>query len=87
MNFSDYSGHTGPRAEEVVAEVYRQLSALREEGRIARRLVICPDLWTRIIEYRKKLGTLESSLPDYLNEDSLFGLEIWYGRKTEVRVE
>ena len=71
----------------MVAEVYRQLNLARQNGLPARRLVICPELWALVIDYRKRLGTLESGLPDYLGEDSLFGLEIWYGNKKEIRVE
>ncbi len=81
------SNNPNLRAEEVVAEVYRQLSIAREQGSSVRRLVICPELWARVNEYRKGLGILESALPDYLNEDSLFGLEIWYGKEAEIRVE
>ena len=75
------------RPEEIIAEVYRQIRAIRETGKKPRRIVICRRLWLCIEDYRRSLGSLSGPLPDYLSEDRLFGIEIWYGTTGEIRVE
>ncbi len=75
------------RAEEIIAEVYRQLSAARERGMKPDRVIMLSSSWTFIKEYRRSLGIVDGPMPDYLSDDSLFGLEIWYGNEPEIRVE
>ena len=77
----------GPRAEEVIAEVYRQIRLIRESGGKPRKAVMPAALWNRVEEYRRMLGPMEGPVPDYLSEEGLFGLEIWYGDDPDIRVE
>lgn len=83
----DSTDNIQPRPEELIAETYRQILAFRETGRIPERIVMSRSLWSIVDDYRKKLGILEGPLPDYLSEEGLFGLEIWYGDSLEIRVE
>lgn len=76
-----------PRAEAVIAEVYRQIRQIREAGGEARRIVMPAALWNLVDEYRRILGPMEGPVPDYLGNDSLFGLDIWYGDAPDIRVE
>jgi hypothetical protein len=67
------------RPEEVIAEVYRQVKAVRDTGHEPERIVMSRLEWSMVEDYRRKLGVIQGPVPDYLSEDSLFGLEIWYG--------
>lgn len=75
------------RAEEIVAEVYRQILESRDAGGDPRRIVMNRQQWETVDAYRRRLGILEGPFPDYLSEEGLFGLEIWYGDGPEIRVE
>lgn len=75
------------RAEEIVAEVYRQILGYREAGRDPKRVVMNRQQWETVDAWRSRLGVLDGAFPDYLSEDGLFGLEIWYGDGPEIRVE
>jgi len=74
------------RAEELIVEVYRQLLEARSRGVKPRKVVMSPACWASIEGYRRSLGVLNAPLPDYLSKDGLFGLEIWYGDKSGIRV-
>lgn len=75
------------RAEEIIAETYRQIRVSREEGNIPARVVMSHELWDSVVEYQRGLGVIAGPVPDYLSENSLFGLEIWYGSNPGIRVE
>ncbi len=75
------------RAEEIIAEVYRLVREAREQGIKPVKVVMTPSLWTSVEEYRRSLGIIAGPVPDYLSEDGLFGLEIWYGSDPGIRVE
>jgi len=75
------------RPEELIAEVYRQLRIAREQGLKPEKVIMNPSLWAGIAEYRQSLGLIAGPVPDYLSEDGLFGLEIWYDNDPGIRVE
>ena len=75
------------RAEEIIAETYKQVLEAREKGRTPDRVVMNRELWLRVVDYRRSLGIIAGPVPDYLSEDGLFGLEIWYGNGPGIRVE
>jgi hypothetical protein len=75
------------RAEEIIAETYKQVLEAREKGQTPDRVVMNRELWLRIVDYRRSLGVIAGPVPDYLSEDGLFGLEIWYGNGPGIRVE
>lgn len=76
-----------PRAEELIAEVYRQIIRHRENGRQPTKILMSPAKWEIINRYRLSLGSLSGPLPDYLAENTLFGLEIWYDDGEKIQVE
>jgi tetratricopeptide (TPR) repeat protein len=80
-------GNGPPRAEELIAEVYRQLSQMRNRGEVPEKVILKAELWNVIQDYRRSLGVVTGPVPDYLTEDGLFGLEIWYGDQPGIRVE
>jgi tetratricopeptide (TPR) repeat protein len=89
---SDTSGPAAPeqppqRAEELIAEAYRQILELREKGTVPARVIMNGRTWEIIRNYRRSLGVLSGPVPDYLSEDELFGVEIWYGDSPGIRVE
>ena len=65
------------RAEEIIAEVYRQKKDLAESGGEARGVTMSMAQWRMLRDYRARLGDPPGDMPDYLQEDSLFGLEIF----------
>ena len=75
------------RAEEIIAEVYRQIVRAREQGIKPGKVTMPPSLWKKVSRYRESLGILDGPNPDYLSENGLFGLEIWYGNNPDIRVE
>jgi hypothetical protein len=75
------------RAEEIIAETYKQVLEAREKGRTPDKVVMNRELWLRVVDYRRSLGVIAGPVPDYLSEDGLFGLEIWYGNGPGIRVE
>ena len=75
------------RAEEIIAETYKQVLEAREKGRTPGKVVMNRELWLRVVDYRRSLGVIAGPVPDYLSEDGLFGLEIWYGNGPGIRVE
>jgi len=85
MTFSGLEN--GARAEEIIAEVYRQVREARDQGRQPRRIVMNRSRWDRIQEYRSGLGVIQGPVPDYLSDEGLFGLEVWYADGPDIRVE
>jgi len=75
------------RAEEIIAEVYRQILDARSRGMNPEKVLMPPSLWKRVEQYRENLGIIDGPHPDYLSEESLFGLEIWYSDNPEICVK
>lgn len=75
------------RAEEIIVDVYRQITEIQSRGRQPEKVIMLPELWQLVNNYRQSLGIIDGPHPDYLSEDTLFGLEIWYGNNPGIRVE
>lgn len=75
------------RAEEIIAEVYRQITYIRSKKQKPKRIILKKSLWDTVMAYRMTLGDLPADIPDYIAEDKLFGLDIWYDSGEEIRVE
>ena len=80
-------GQRTVRAEELIAETYKQILAIQESGGRPERLIMNSSLWKIIEDYRRSLGVIHGPILDYLSEDRLFGLEIWYAETPGIRVE
>ncbi len=74
------------RAEELIAEVYRQVRQLRSAGEAPGRVLMHPAQWEAISRYRQSVGTVSGPVPDYLAENDIFGLEIWYHESWTILV-
>ncbi len=75
-----------PRAEALIAEIYRQILQKRENCEKPEKVLIHAQLWEIINQYRQNLGTLSGPLPDYLAENEIFGLEVWYQEERKIKV-
>ena len=74
------------RPEELIIEVYRQKIERTEAGLSASQVVMSQKTWRQICIYHTSLGKLKGSLPDYINNDSLFGLEVMLDNREGVKV-
>jgi hypothetical protein len=74
------------RPEELIVEVYRQKTERTAAGLSATQVVMSQKTWRTIRTYHASLGTLNGNLPDYINKDSLFGLEIMLDNREGVKV-
>ena len=72
MNSQLYSGE--PRAEELIAEIYRQLVEQRLLGRIPEKVCLPITYIRRLRIYRALMGGLVRFDLDYLEDNSIFGL-------------
>jgi hypothetical protein len=65
------------RAEEIIAEIWRQIGKIRKDGGRPGRVVLSPEHYTLVQNYRAGLGTLENPEQDYISRHSLFNLTIY----------
>ena len=77
----------GQRAEECVAEVYRQLLEKQKAGSVPVRVIMSSHQYKSLQSWHKSLGAVQGSVPDYISENRLFGLEILIGSEDILRVE
>jgi hypothetical protein len=76
-----------PRAEELIAEIFRQKRLLEAAGAVPSRVRL-PLIWIRRIRvYRLLLGPLPDAEFDYLQTNSLFGLEFVLDNLEKIIVE
>jgi len=75
------------RAEECVAEVYRQLLEQQKTGSVPVRVIMTMDQYKSLQSWHKSLGAIQGTVPDYISENSLFGLEILIDSEDLLRVE
>ncbi|MBF9017399.1 hypothetical protein [Oceanispirochaeta sp. M2] len=65
------------RAEELVAEIYRQKIELQKDGANPKQLILNMDAWRHIRAWHLARGIMEKAPHmDYITEDSIFDLEI-----------
>lgn len=64
------------RAEELVAEIYRQKNELQTNGKYPKTVVMNSSSYNTIQDWHKTLGTLEGTIPDYISKETIFGLDI-----------
>lgn len=63
--------------EQVIAEIYGRISAVREAGRVVTGIVLPPDVYRSVQAYRAERGEVSAGLPDYLGKYELFGVPIY----------
>ena len=74
------------KAAELIAEIYKQRQEAVRAGKAPRCVVITPDAYDAIQEYRKTLGDLENSSADYMDKYTIFGLEFFIEPDSPCRV-
>jgi hypothetical protein len=74
------------RPEELIAEIYRQKIERQAAGLSGTQVIMSLTTWRIIRAWHLSLGQLESSLPDYIGEDHIFGLEVMIDNREGVKV-
>ena len=64
------------RPEEIIAEVYRQMRCKREQGENPCAVLMNPDQYQLLNFYRRFRGRPADDRLEYLQQYSIFGLEI-----------
>jgi hypothetical protein len=65
------------RAEEIIADIWRQIRDLHERGLKPDSVVLSPSIYRLIQAYRAGLGDLEEPGKDYLTRYAIFGLPVF----------
>ncbi|KGE73837.1 hypothetical protein [Spirochaeta lutea] len=81
------NGRTPDDPRELIAEVYRQILALRESGTEPTRVLMPGSQFRQLQWYRWFLGESRAAVPDYLGEFELFSLPIYTSDIDKVTVE
>ena len=64
------------RAEELVAEIYRQKLEVQSRGGNPAKVLMPPDAWEHIRAWHISLGVMEKAPHmDYISEKAIFGLD------------
>ena len=74
------------RAEEIIATVFKQKRALMEAGRTPEKVVMSKSNYDMLEDYRRKLPPYPQGIPDYITQDSLFGLAIYIDNDHDCKV-
>jgi len=65
------------RAEELVAEIYRQKRVLQESGEHPDTVILSLEAWRHIRAWHLALGVMENSPhKDYIGEDTIFDMTV-----------
>ena len=74
------------RAEEIIAEIYRQKRELLDKGIKPDKVVFSMDIYRILKRYRELLGVIEGPVPDYLQQETVFGLTVCIDSDTDIKV-
>ena len=74
------------RPEELIVEIYRQKTERLEAGLSGSQVIMSMETWRIIKAYHASLGILKGNLPDYINEDAIFGLSVMIDNREGVKV-
>lgn len=75
-----------PRAEAIIAEIYRQLKEFQEAGKSPTSVVMSMDQYRKIQRYHASLGETPAPAFDYISKYSVMGLSILIDNDSELRV-
>lgn len=75
-----------PRAEELIAEIYRQLSELRSSGKVPQRVLLPIAYIRRLRIYHALVGAANIDKSEYLAHDSIFGLDFFVHESNTIIV-
>ena len=74
-------------AQELIAGIYGQLCSLRDAKKEATAIVLPPDTYRLLQEYRNNLGEVPAGLPDYLGRYDLFGIPLYTDQGTNIVIK
>jgi len=75
------------RAEELVAEIYRQKLEVQDSGGSPRQVIMSMDAWRHIRAWHLSRGVMEQAPHmDYISDDSIFGLEVLIDQVPSLKV-
>lgn len=77
---------TEPRAEEIIAEAFRQKTLAVREGQTVTGVVLSRANYDRIQQYHARLGELSGEVEDYIGKYTLFGMQIYIDNSEFCRV-
>ena len=75
-----------PRAEALIAEIYRQFRELQDRGRSPGSVVMSMDQYRNIQRYHASLGETPAPAFDYISKYSILGLPVLIDNDSELRV-
>jgi hypothetical protein len=71
-------------AQELIATVYGRIRQLREEGKEATAIILPPEQYRVLQEYRGRIGDVPEGFPDYLGKYDLFGIPLYTDQRESV---
>ena len=75
------------RPEAIILEIYRQKQQCIEAGLQPEKVVLPMKMHRMIRWYHELLGNIDGPVPDYLQKESIFGLEICIDNDSEIVVQ
>jgi len=75
-----------PRAEALIAEIYRLKSEFCAQGKFPAFVVLPMAYIVRLRLYQQLIGKLEHQIQDYMNYHSIFGLEFMVGSSNTIEL-
>jgi acyl-CoA-binding protein len=65
------------RAEELIAEIYRQKTELQNEGKKPHQVIMSMEAWRHIRAWHLARGVMEQAAHmDYIGEDRIFEMDV-----------
>ncbi len=71
-------------AHEVIATVYGRIRELRDDGKEAVAIILPPQQYRVLQEYRRRIGDVPEGLPDYLGKYDLFGIPLYTDQRESI---
>ncbi|OQY33018.1 MAG: hypothetical protein B6241_09270 [Spirochaetaceae bacterium 4572_59] len=76
------------RAEELVAEIYRQKLDIQNQGGKPSIVLMSPEAWDQINAWHISLGVMvQAPHMDYITENSIFGLSLEIEKSSALTVQ
>lgn len=75
------------RAEEIIAEIWKQIGEIRARNGRPGRVVLSPDCYQLVQQYRAGLGDLANPALDYISRYEVFGLPVYIDPSVPAIVE
>jgi hypothetical protein len=76
----------GPRPEEILAELWRQIRELRTAGKKPERITMSVDDYRRVQAWHAALGELSDPARDYISKYMIFNLPVYVETGASPRV-